>query len=111
MTTTTAPAPFFNAHSYTDVTPYELIRVVSNKCVEVREMKAEMDPSYTPERIPGGFAGVCVNQNAQKWVITSDERQPVIRIRLHKDGFWRAARGVSRFKPAETPRYYYDFNF
>lgn len=109
--TTTATFPAYANHiGYSDVDPYEIVRVISDKCVEVREMNAERDHSVKLEWAMGGFAGVCVNQNAQKWVITSNPEAPVERIRLHKDGRWYG-RGKRRFRLADAPRKFYDFNF
>ena len=47
--------------AYSDVNPYEVIKVVSDKCIEIREMKAQLNPSYKPQFIPGGFSVVCLN--------------------------------------------------
>ena len=99
---------YANQIGYTDVTPWEVIRVVSEKTLEIRRMKAERDPSFKPEFIVGGFAGHCVNQHAQKWIITSDETETVVRIRLGKKG-WKGAYG--RFVLEDEPRSFYDYNF
>lgn len=101
---------FANYIGYSDVEPYEVIRKVNERCFEVRPMKAERDPSYKPEFIAGGFAGHCINQGAQKWIITSDESAEIGRIRKHKDGTWRS-KGGGRFQLAEAPHKYYDYNF
>lgn len=67
---------FANKIGYSDIEPCEVVRVVSDKCLEIRRMKAERDPAWKPEILPGGFAGVCVNQSSQKWVIQSDPSAP-----------------------------------
>jgi len=102
--------PYFNSRGWTDVSPGELIRVISSKTVEIREMDAVLDPEWKPEFVPGGFSAICTNQNEQKWVITSNPSNPVIRIRKHKNGKWKAAHG-EEFRPSDAPRKFYDFNF
>lgn len=100
---------YANHFGYSDVTPYEVVKVISNKTLEVRKMKYELDSDWKPEFIIGGFAGHCVNQWQQKWNITSDESNKVIRIRLGKKG-WKSACGF-RFELSETPKRFYDYNF
>ena len=79
---------YANQYGYTDVNPFEVVRVISDKTIEIRAMKAERDPSFKPEFVPGGFSAVCLNDCQQKWIITSDDTAKVIRIRLGKKG-WR----------------------
>lgn len=104
-----ADAKFANQTGYSDITPYEIVRVISEKTIEIRRMKAELNPEWKPEIIPGGFAGTCVNQNSQKWIITSDETARVERARLRKDGDFHSAMG--RHVLGEKPVRYYDYNF
>jgi hypothetical protein len=98
-----------NHFGYTDTNPFEIIRVVSDKTIEIRSMNAERD--FEPNIIPGGFAGHCTNntESAQKWKITSDETAPVIRIRFGKKG-WKDANG-NRYGLDTKPRKFYDYNF
>lgn len=100
---------FANLHMYSDVRPYEVIRQISDKTMEVREMAAIIDPNFKPEIAPGGFAGHCVNQADQTYFYKSDDSQPVIRIRKRKDGKWYSKMG--RHIIANAPRYFYDYNF
>lgn len=68
---------------YSDVTPYEVIGVSkSGKTVTVREMKAELDPDWVPEWIPGGFSAICTNNSDQRWNIEPDENGTVRKISL-----------------------------
>ena len=103
---------YANNHLYSDVQPFEIVRVVSDKTIEVRAMDAEMAPDWKPEIISGGFSGHCVNNHKQRdaWVITSNEANPVIRIRKQKDGSWKNP-SFGRFHLAEKPFKKYDFNF
>jgi hypothetical protein len=110
MQTTTETFKFAMHVGYSDTDPYEVVRYISDKCIEVREMKAQMSDSYKPNFSTGGFAGHCTNQGSQEWVISSDENGAVERIRLHKDGRWYGV-GKRRFRLANEPRKYYDFNF
>ena len=101
---------FANMYGYSDVSPYEIVRQISDKTLEVRGMNAVLQESFKPEWIPGGFAGHCVNQSEQKYDYSSDETRQVIRIRKNKRGEWKSA-GGSKFYLADTPRKFYDYNF
>lgn len=100
---------YANQYGWSDVNPFEVVRVVSDKCIEVREMDAERDESFKLEWEVGGFAGVCVNQRDQQWFIKSNPANPILRIRLGKKG-WRSADG-RRFDLSEQPVKFYDYNF
>jgi hypothetical protein len=101
---------YANHYGYSDVNPYEIVRVVSNKTIEVREMDAERDESVQLEWVPGGFAGHCVNQRDQKWNIKSNPANPVIRIRLSAKKGWQDKHG-RRFGLSDKPVKFYDYNF
>jgi hypothetical protein len=101
---------FANHLGYSDINPYEVVRVVSDKTIEVREMDAERDPTWTPEFIPGGFSAHCTNQHSQRWIITSNPENRVVRIRLSKNGFWKSADG-RKFHLGDEPVRFYDYNF
>jgi hypothetical protein len=103
-------ANFANRYGYSDVEPYEVVRRISDKTVEVRAMSAERDPSYKPEFVVGGFSAVCLNQREQKWVISSNPEARVIRIRLRKDGRWYDSYD-NRYGLSDKPRKFYDYNF
>ena len=100
---------FANHIGYSDVTPYEIIRVVSPRCIEVREMDAKLADGQKPEIIPGGFSGHCTNQRELKYDITSNESNRVVRLRFGKKG-WKAATG-ERFAVDAAPIRFYDYNF
>lgn len=111
-----APAPaeqpalnYANHIGYSDVEPYEVVREVSAKIIEVRRMAAQLDPSWKPEMHAGGFAAHCSNQSSQKWIITSDEGAQVIRLHMRKDGcFYYQG---SKFRREAAPRKFHDYNF
>lgn len=100
---------YANQISYTDVHPFEVVRRVSDKTLDVRAMHAVLDASWVPDFEPGGFCGTVVNQRDQKWVITSDDRARVVRIRLGKQG-WKDANG-GRYQLSDEPVKFHDYNF
>lgn len=101
---------YANHYGYTDVNPFEVVRVVSDKTVEVREMDAERDDSVKLEFHVGGFSAHCANQRDQKWFITSNPSNPILRIRLSKTGVWKDKHG-RRFGLSDKPIKFYDYNF
>ena len=107
---------YANYHGYSDVHPVEVVRIISDSTVEVRAMDAVLDPEWKPEIIPGGFVGHCVNQGDQKHIITSNEENPVFRVRLsrsknpRKNGYWFDSNG-SRYVMNDKPVRFYDYNF
>jgi hypothetical protein len=100
---------YANMLGYTDVEPFEVVKIISDKTIEIRAMDSEALP-WKRDFHPGGFFGHTSNQNEQKWNITSNENNPVFRIRLSKNKGWKNA-GGSRFQLADEPRKFYDFNF
>lgn len=98
---------------WSDVDPYEVVRVVSERTLEVREMKATLlngPSSGEPDALqfsPGGFCGHM--SGTQRWDIQPDPERPVIRIRKGKRG-WKSA-GGSMFQLGDKPRKFYDYNF
>lgn len=100
---------YANHLGYSDIDPYEVIRVVSDKTLEVREMHCERDESVKLEFHIGGFSAHCSNQRDQNWFITPDEQGRVFRIRLGKNG-WKDAHG-RRFALGDEPVKFYDYNF
>ena len=99
-----------NHFGYSDINPFEIVRVVSEKTIEIREMDSERDDSVKMEWVVGGFAGHCTNQRDQKWHITSNDTYPITRIRLSKNGDWKDKHG-RRFGLDIEPTRFYDYNF
>ena len=97
-----------NFYGYSDVNPFEIVKVVSNKTIEVRAMDAELDPSWKPEFVQGGFVGHCVNNNEQRWIFKSNPKGQVLRVRKGKNG-WKSAYG--RHSLDQAPHKKYDYNF
>lgn len=100
---------FANYIGYSDITPYEVVRVVSDKTLEIRRMTTERDKLVKLEFHVGGFFANCSNQSDQNWFISSDESEPVKRIRLGKRGWKDAHGGV--FELSDKPVKFYDYNF
>jgi hypothetical protein len=106
---------FANKYGWSDVEPYEVVRVVSEKCVEVRAMKYEqLHKMEELEPHVGGFACHFADQQKQRWDIQPDPEREVVKIRLSnargKAGYWFDKHG-QKFGMAEQPRRFYDYNF
>lgn len=101
--------PYLNMHGWSDVKPFEVLSITkSGYTATLRAMKAERDPSWTPDVVPGGFAGHCINNNEQRWIITPDPKGFILKVRRTKAG-WR--NGHTRFVAAHEPCKFYDYNF
>ena len=100
---------YANLVLHTDVEPFEIVRVVSDKTIEIRKMSTELNKNWKPQIDVGGFVGHCTNNNTQKWNITSNKKNPVVRARLRKDGRFYSAYGKHCIE--DTPRKKYDYNF
>jgi len=98
---------YANEFLYSDVHAYEVIKLVSDKCVEVRRMDATI-VKRPSDFSPGGFHGHYSDNYSQKWEFKSSEHGDTFRIRLTKNG-WRLGR--RRFTMSNSPREFYDFNF
>ena len=102
--------PFANMYGWSDVEPFEVVRVISDKTIEVRPMDAERDESVKLQWAVGGFSAVCLNDHDQKWDIKSNPANPVVRIRLSAKKGWQDKHG-RRFGLSKKPVKYYDHNF
>ena len=100
---------YANHYGYSDVNPFEIVRRISEKTLEIREMKAERDNSWKPDFVQGGFCGTVVNQREQRWIINSNSESRVFRIRLGKKG-WKDSNG-NRYGLSDKPVKFYDYNF
>lgn len=100
---------YANRYGWSDVYPFEIVKVISEQTIEVRPLEAKLDPNWKPEFVPGGFAGHCTNQSSQKWIYTSVPEAEVTRLRRHKDGLWYYK--GSRFRLEKEPCKFYDYNF
>ena len=103
-------AKFANRHGWTDVDPVEIVKVISDKTLEVRGMDAEIDPSFKLDEVAGGFFSHVKNNRDQKWIIKSNPENPVFRIRKSKHGGWKCRWGA-RHVLSDEPNKFHDFNF
>ncbi len=102
---------YANQLGYSDVSPFEVVRHVSDKTVEIRAMNAvRSNPTESMGFQAGGFVGHFADQERQRWEITSNPEARVFRIRLQKDGKWRCKHG-NRYALSERPVKFYDYNF
>lgn len=98
---------------WTDRQAFEVTRVVSERTLEVRRLKATLlngVNSGQPDALqfsPGGFCGH--TSGTQRYSFEPDASNAVIRIRLGKKG-WKDAHG-NRYSVGDEPREFYDFNF
>ena len=111
--TTTLPTQrYANQYLYSDIVPFEVTRVVSDRTIDVRRMISVRDPSWKPEIIPGGFSGHCTNNTEQRWFFESDPTFHITRIRRSKKGanLWRDKYG-NNYVLSDAPRRFHDYNF
>jgi hypothetical protein len=97
-------------YGYSDHAPYTVIAVSpSGKTVTLQADDAQLDPSWNPEIVPGGFAGHCVNNNSQQWIIKPNAKNPIVKVRLQKDGSFKTA-GGSTVRIGYRSKFH-DYNF
>lgn len=104
---------YANEYGFTDVHPFEIVKVVSDRTIEVRKMKATLDPEWQPEFAPGGFAGHCTNQNQQRWLYEPDPEGEIVRLWKSEAGKY-LGKWVCKgrlFQIAPEPKRFYDYNF
>jgi hypothetical protein len=101
---------FANQCGYSDVEPHEVIRKVSEKCVEVRHVISHR--IRTPNDFhAGGFVGHFADNGAQEYTFRKNEEAQVFRIRLSKaKKGWFDSSG-QRYVMSNFPRKFYDYNF
>ena len=105
--------PYCYWRGYSDCNPFEVVKIVSDNCVEIRPMKAKPCPKWKEkmEWHAGGFAGHLANQWDQEWILEPDEDAPVERIRWHKaKGRWGQGRYMA-YVMCDKPYKFYDYNF
>ncbi len=93
---------------YTDREPWQVIKVISDITLEIKHMKSELDASWKPDWVEGGFAGHLRNNSEQRWNISFDPEGRTIRIRKQKSGIWvHKGRKFS----VGTAKKFHDYNF
>lgn len=103
---------YANKHLYSDIEPYEIVRVVSGRKIIVRTMKCTVDPEWRMDWRSGGFGGQLANSSDQRWIIESDPDGKEITLTLRGDGKWRLEKhGYNEFVLSVEPMKFYDWNF
>ena len=102
---TTKIRPFINRVLYTDVIPYEVVKVISENCVEVRELDTNQIV-FPKQFILGGFSAHCADNYNQEYEYISNPNRPTMRLRKGKNGW-----GRGKFIMSESPCKHYDYNF
>ena len=100
---------YANHFGYSDITPFEVVKRVSAKTLEIREMSTTELP-WDRQYMAGGFLGHVVNQFDQRLDIQPDPDAPVFRIRQHKSGQWYDRDG-RLYTLSSSPRKFRNFNF
>jgi len=97
-------------YMYSDIKAYEIVRVVSDKTLEVRQMKTQHSCANL-EFTPGGFSGHYHNQRDQEVTYEPNPEAEVIRIRRKQGSFEKWGLGRARFGLTTAPHAFHDFNF
>ena len=100
---------FANEKGYTDTYPFEIVKIISDKTIEIRAMDCRnITPKDKLKFHIGGFAANCSNQRDQEWEITSNPIAETIRIRKTKNGWTKGSR---KFYISDRAIKFYDYNF
>jgi len=94
---------YCNRHGYSDIEPFEVVRVLSPRKIEVRMMEAKLITA--PIQHLGGFLAHTEN-DTQKWECISIPENSIREITLTKKGW-----GRGEFRMSDEPRNFYDYNF
>ena len=86
---------YANQKLFSDVHPFEIIREISSKTMEIRAMDSVTKDS---------------NSFEQDYHYSSNSNNPIIRIRQHKNGTWKDVNG-HRYSISEQPIKYHDYGF
>lgn len=102
---------YANQSGHTDVTPYEVVRVVSDICVEVRAMKTVQTKFPQDVRVGGFSAHTVDNRSGQEYDYFPNEEAKPFRIRWSRaNRQWQLGKYM-RFSMADKPYKFYDYNF
>lgn len=95
MEVTVKNAKFANQILGTDIYPFEILRMISPTELEIREI-------YTSSRSR--------NMSEQKWSFSREESNPLVIIKLNKEGKWIDSENIT-YSLDVKPRRYHDFGF
>ena len=96
---------YCNMAGYSDWHPYEVVKIISANCVEVRALDTIQTKSPKHFEV-GGFSAICVDNWNQEYEYISNPENSVVRIRKGKKGW-----GNGRFHMSDKPLKHYDYNF
>jgi hypothetical protein len=92
---------------WSDVEPFEVVKIITPKCVEIRPMQTKQIV-FPKEIYVGGFSAHTADNYNQRYEYISDEKASTMRIRKCKTG-WKC--GNMKFKMSDAPVKFYDSNF
>lgn len=97
---------------YSDTVAWKVIGRTATT-MKLQEVEVARDPEWTPNIIPGGFAGHCTNQNEQTWLYAGLSPNTctvrLVKSRYHgSDKLWGSK---GREFIANGARRKYDYNF
>jgi len=102
---------YANRTLWTDCDPYEVVKTISETCVEVRGMKS-IQTKFPKDFTAGGFVGhFSDNRSGQDYDYLSDDTKPIFRIRWSKAKRQWQDKGGSRYYMSEKPYKFHDYNF
>ena len=104
---TTKIRKYANLVLWSDIEPYEVVRIISDKCVEIRPMQTKQIV-FPKQFFVGGFSAHCADNYNQSYEYSSNETAPTMRIRKGKKG-WKS--GSLKFRMQDAPVKHYDYNF
>lgn len=96
---------YCNRHGYSDATPFEVVRVISPKCVEIRAMDY-VQTVFPKEFHNGGFMCHVADNHNQAYEYTSNPENHTMKIWLSKRGW-----GWGQYHMNDNPIRFYDYNF
>lgn len=95
MEVTVENAKFANQILVTDRYPFEILRIISSTELEIREIQTSSQSQDMLE---------------QKWSFSRDESNPLVIIKLNKEGKWIDSENIT-YSLDVKPRRYHDFSF
>lgn len=100
---------YCNMVMYSDVHPYEVIKIISDKTIEVRAMSHELVKAPTDFH-PGGFCGHYADNHSQEYSYKSNPKAKIERVRWsERNRRWQ--QGYQQFRMSSRPVYFHDYNF
>lgn len=95
MEVTVENAKFANQILGTDRYPFEILRIISPTELEIREIQTNSQSQDMLE---------------QKWSFSRDDNNPLVIIKLNKEGKWIDSENIT-YSLDVKPRRYHDFGF